>query len=944
MNDQKDRFSKRERQSYSNNQNKEKYAKYQNDQINNEVLDYYSDIRTNNEKENSKKNSIKEPKIVDEININQFNDDENLTQSLKDILLDKEFASPIVVKKENKLITDYHYVTFQNSYGENTCYVNVILHLLYNIPELEEYLVSLYQIDSSNDEKDNYKNGNKNINIFFVLLGKILYDYRNIISQENDIDEKKVKKNTKKNQVTIIKTLNMRKILENISYNKFPLNTIADPVELFTFILEILNDYLKEDLHKSFYLELIDEFSCNSKNKCQINIKNKYDKDNFIYHIYIDEILKFIEQDNLKVKTYKSKLFEYSYKLFLSENKKQCEKCKEEMIHNLVCMNYPDFLLINCVWKESNPIVDDVISFFFLMSLKDDLNNLFVCNQINQKTRKRYPYYLLGFILYSFTLSHYIICVYNYDERVFILFDDEIVKEYNNLYDLLIDITVNVLKVNGKAFFYPVMLIYTKENIFNNNIIKLNTLNDSEYQGIINKCNQAIYEYQLQNNMLEEEKMINFQDYIEKQKEIENSIKKTERRKNRYKKNEKENNEEEINKLNNYHETELNNKGNNKNDTNYKKNSEVSSIEINDKGMNEETPDINKYNEKEINNQHNTKRYREKEKNRYFINKDNEENKEEEDIKMKEVESNSNSLKKGLNIRNSNKMSQILEDLKKVRGNESKNDLYIGNFRDLDILHKKNINKDNMENQGNELNNENTEIKSNIFNNRRKNNIYMSSRYYNEKEKKRENNEIDKKRNNIEEKNHYSLRNNYQNNSNNQEKFIVINKPNINNNNNEDNIENINGMGSKRRRGKDVYKSNIIIKNNKKDNNFEENENNDEKAYKNKYNDNENVYTKTKNISKTNYKTPKKELIRSNLYKSHNEDTYSNNNILFNNNSEKKSNIFKSQFIGKKIINSGFKDNQNIDEDKNTKYSIKDNNESNDNKKRSKYYFRNKNQ
>ena len=107
MNDQKDRFSKRERQSYSNNQNKEKYAKYQNDQINNEVLDYYSDIRTNNEKENSKKNSIKEPKIVDEININQFNDDENLTQSLKDILLDKEFASPIVVKKENKLITSF---------------------------------------------------------------------------------------------------------------------------------------------------------------------------------------------------------------------------------------------------------------------------------------------------------------------------------------------------------------------------------------------------------------------------------------------------------------------------------------------------------------------------------------------------------------------------------------------------------------------------------------------------------------------------------------------------------------------------------------------------------------------------------------------------------------------------------------------------------------------
>ena len=60
-------------------------------------------------------------------------DENKLTESLKNILLDKEFSSPITIKKENKLISDFHYATFQNLYGENSCFVNVILHLIFNI-------------------------------------------------------------------------------------------------------------------------------------------------------------------------------------------------------------------------------------------------------------------------------------------------------------------------------------------------------------------------------------------------------------------------------------------------------------------------------------------------------------------------------------------------------------------------------------------------------------------------------------------------------------------------------------------------------------------------------------------------------------------------------------------------------------------------------------------
>jgi hypothetical protein len=54
----------------------------------------------------------------------------------------------------------------------------------------------------------------------------------------------------------------MRKILEKLSGNKFQLNTIADPVELFTFILDILSENLDGDTHKTFYLDLIDEYTC----------------------------------------------------------------------------------------------------------------------------------------------------------------------------------------------------------------------------------------------------------------------------------------------------------------------------------------------------------------------------------------------------------------------------------------------------------------------------------------------------------------------------------------------------------------------------------------------------------------------------------------------------------------------------------------------------------
>lgn len=575
------------------------------------------------------KNNLKEEDKNDTITPKENEaETEKLSQSLKNLLLyDKDFSSPVIVQKENKLFTDFHYATFKNSYGENTCYINVILHLLYNIEQLQDFLVSLYEIDESNKTSITPKNKNteseSNDNYkFLVLLGNILNQYKDIIFDEND-EETKPKKNK---QVTIINTLRMRKMLEKVSKSQFPLNTIADPVEFFSFILDILNEYLNEDIHKTFYLELIDEYICNKKGCSQIN--NKYDKDNFMYHIYIDEILKFIEKGGIKVNVFKNKLFEFSHNLFLSENTKICEKCKEKMEHNLICYNLPDYILINCVWKESNPIVDDAMTIFFMMPIIDEFNNLFISQA---KTYKKKFYHLFGFVLYSFTLSHYIICIYNMDKEVFVLLNDEVVKEFHNLYELIIDITVEELKTSGKAFFYPVMLIYTKDRIYKNKSLRINTLNDSEYKDIINKCNEAIYQYEIENKKNEEVEENNYKEFIKEQKEIENEIKRMSRYRSYLKKRKPEN-----------------------------------KLDIQNQEMKQK---VNYENEKNSNNIKTNKI------------------KEEKKVTNEEI-------KKGLEEKNQITIGKILKEIKKVNGNDITNHLYIGDLMKSHNNFNNEINKD----------------------------------------------------------------------------------------------------------------------------------------------------------------------------------------------------------------------------------------------------------
>ena len=841
-------------------------------------IDYYSDVRKSNNQEDSKvvktknrsikKNSLNDEKVLENIYLNSI-DDNKLSESLKNILSDKEFSSPIIIKKENRLISDFHYATFQNLYGENSCFVNVILHLIYNIPQLNEFLISLYEINESNktQRRKSIKNSDNNaIDEFLVLLGEILFRYEEVLNEENQ--------STKKKQITILKTINMRKMLETISEYRFPLNNIADPVELLTFILDILNEKSNEELHKAFYIELIDEFFCKSKKNCKIAIENKYDKDNFIYHIYIDEIIKYIDHGNIKVRNYINKLFELSYQLFLSENIRKCEKCNEEMSHDLKCMNEPEFLLINCVWKESNPVVDDVISLLFLMSVKDDLSNLFICTN---KRRLRKQYYLLGFILYSFTLSHYIICIYNFEKKCFVLFDDEFVKEFNNLYDLIFEITVNTLKGNGKAFFYPVMLIFTKEAIYNREAIRFNTLSENDYTNIIKKCNEAISEYQYQNEIMEEEKKLNYEDMVRKQREIENTIKNKNKKK--------------------YFNIEIVDK-------------EKDNNEINEKENNKNKKEIfrvEKYenNEEMIN----------KEKNENDIDKNsnfNKNNYKYKNIKIDTSKINSNNTKQG-------EIGRIIREIKKIKG-DNKID-YIGNYRDIDHL-------DNFY----EENNNNFKIirrKADLFTCYKDvdNNTDQSNHYHEDKSTDRE-----KITSNIyksyrqgpyasENKNNINMKKNFSS-------YRL-------NNNNQRRYDNNVNVSERKYKHRDIDASDVkynetnkkIIKYlyqnpdniNDKNKNNKTNANEEENDYKKNKDYVGSLYDKKRN-NKSNW-TPMKENYKNNFFQKNN-----NNNSLFS--TEKKDNQNNIHFIGKKVIGPNSKIRKE-DDSNNNLYSKIENNEEN---------------
>lgn len=76
-----------------------------------------------------------------------------------------DYINEILIKKETKLITDSKYISFENNIGENSCYVNVIIHLIYKFPYVNDFLIRKFKekINEENMNKETINKENENI-------------------------------------------------------------------------------------------------------------------------------------------------------------------------------------------------------------------------------------------------------------------------------------------------------------------------------------------------------------------------------------------------------------------------------------------------------------------------------------------------------------------------------------------------------------------------------------------------------------------------------------------------------------------------------------------------------------------------------------------------------------------------------------------------------------
>ena len=438
----------------------------------------------------------------------------------KSVLLNsalKDLSNSIYIKKNNLFLSKSPYVGFVNNYGDNSCYVNVVIHLFHNLTDINNILKDIYQIEEikKENEKGNIysttpTNAGNSTNTpsqekFLSSFGEILNEYEFYLDKAHCVK-----------QVTILNTTKLREILDKYSDGIFTLNYVADPVELLLYVLDILNINYKEQIHNNFYLDLVDRINCSKK--CSSSMRVRFDKDNFSYHIYVDELLNYIRNEGIKLKDSLGNLFELTLSLYKDEIK-VCEKCSVLYEKYLFCFTTPKYLLINCVWKNQVPDPKDILDFLFLLSVEEDLKRLFMCNNSSSNT----IYHFQGMILYSYSLCHYMILLYNKKDKVFVFYNDDIVKEYKTLYDCFSQILIDNINLydNDKAYFYPTMLLYANEVLYDKNDINSNELNDYKYVEFITKLEENQKNYIKKHTLTEEQKKKNLEELIKKQKEYE---------------------------------------------------------------------------------------------------------------------------------------------------------------------------------------------------------------------------------------------------------------------------------------------------------------------------------------------------------------------------------------------------------------------------------------
>ncbi len=355
------------------------------------------------------------------------------------------------------------------------------MHLIHFTPEITDFLK---RKDFSTEKQ------------YLILhnLKQIMNKYDSIISDEYE-------KNTEKENYCDVKEL--RKSIELLykGENLFKMGQNGDPADLlFLFLNSIHSYYMKAHslkysieqecnplcpAHEFFWLNIVQQYECQSC-KATSDIL-KFDYNYFMYEILMKKIIFKVEQMKNLEQFYK-KFFLFS-KEINSKTRIDCPaKCKNPNCkRKTIIIDPSQYIYISISWKETNPKLQDICKFFFMLPKTVSNSDIFT---IYSKDLMR-NYLLYGFI--SYWAGHYV-CFFQSNEKeegskTWFFLDDKTLLKLRSWKEVIIH--------SIKNHYHPILLLYkiteTKTSMYEQG------LTDKDYLTLISHCEKVDNENEKRN-------------------------------------------------------------------------------------------------------------------------------------------------------------------------------------------------------------------------------------------------------------------------------------------------------------------------------------------------------------------------------------------------------------------------------------------------------------
>jgi hypothetical protein len=215
-----------------------------------------------------------------------------------------------------------------------------------------------------------------------------------------------------------------------------------------------------------------------------------------------------------KFSKYKYSLFKkakYISQKFGQNDKIRLDKCKCKSISTrkrlYLYKKFSPYMILNLTWDSDFPLITDICKIFAIIPTIDNNKNLFDLDLEKGKIQKEdlsTNYYLSSMILFG--QRHYTCFFYNEEIKMWSFCDDDKKRNYRSYHELI------TYLISRRSF--PVGLIYTYVNIFNNEPKEKYTLNEDKFNELYQNC---VLEVQIE--IEENEKLNKIQQEKNKEKE-----------------------------------------------------------------------------------------------------------------------------------------------------------------------------------------------------------------------------------------------------------------------------------------------------------------------------------------------------------------------------------------------------------------------------------------